>query len=78
VLKSDEEVAMAKPRMDVTAFVGKLLKEDDADVLKEGVRVLSQSLMEAEVSAEIGALPYERSTENRLSHPSLGHPDRDR
>ena len=52
---------MAKSRMDVTAFVGKLLKEDDADVLKEGVQVLSQALMEAEVSAQIGALPYERS-----------------
>jgi transposase-like protein len=47
--------------MDVTAFVGKILKEDDADVLKEGVQVLSQALMEAEVSAQIGALPYERS-----------------
>jgi hypothetical protein len=54
---------MAKPRMDVTALVGKLLKEDDADVLKEGDQVLSQALMEAEVSAQIGALPYERSTE---------------
>jgi putative transposase len=54
---------MAKSRMDVTAFVGKLLKEDDADVLKEGVQVLAQALMEAEVSAQIGALPYERSSE---------------
>jgi putative transposase len=54
---------MAKSRMDVTAFVGKLLKEDDADVLKEGVQVLSQALMEAEVSAQIGALPYERSAQ---------------
>jgi putative transposase len=54
---------MAKSRMDVTSFVGKLLKEDDADVLREGVQVLSQALMEAEVSAQIGALPYERSVE---------------
>jgi putative transposase len=54
---------MAKSRMDVTAFVGKLLKEDDADVLREGVQVLAQALMEAEVSAQIGALPYERSSE---------------
>src|SRR5919109_4018633 len=54
---------MAKSRMDVTAFIGKLLKEDDADVLKEGVQVLAQALMEAEVSAQIGALPYERSSE---------------
>jgi putative transposase len=54
---------MAKSRMDVTAFVGKLLKEDDADALKEGVQVLAQALMEAEVTAQIRALPYERSTE---------------
>src|ERR687895_982665 len=54
---------MARSRMDVTAFVCKLLKEDDADVLREGVQVLSQALMEAEVSAQIGALPYERSSE---------------
>jgi putative transposase len=54
---------MAKSRMDVTAFVGKLLKEDDADVLREGVQVLSQALMEAEVSAQIGALPYERNSQ---------------
>jgi hypothetical protein len=31
---------MAKNRMDVTAFVGKLLEEDDAGVLPEGVNVL--------------------------------------
>ncbi len=52
---------MAKSRMDVTSFVGKLLKEDDADVLREGIQVLAQALMEAEVSSQIGALPYERS-----------------
>ena len=27
---------MARNSMDVTAFVGKLLKEDDADILREG------------------------------------------
>jgi len=36
---------MAKPRMDLTAFVGKLLEElleeQDGDVLREGIRVLS-------------------------------------
>jgi putative transposase len=52
---------MANPRMDVTAFVGKLLEEDDADLLREGVRVLAQALMETEVSGQIGAAPYERS-----------------
>jgi hypothetical protein len=33
---------MAKPKMDVTAFIGKLLEEHDVDVLREGVRVLAQ------------------------------------
>ena len=54
---------MATPRMDITSFVGKLLEEDDVDVLREGVRVLAQAVMETEVSAQIGAGPYERSTE---------------
>jgi hypothetical protein len=39
-----------KARMDLTAFVGKLLEEQYCDVLREEVRVLSQALMEAEVA----------------------------
>lgn len=57
---------MPKSRMDLQAFVGKLLEEEDADLLREGVRVLAQALMEAEVSARIGAEPYER-TESRTA-----------
>src|SRR5438132_6170942 len=53
---------MATARMDVTAFVGKLLEEDDVDLLREGVRVLAQVIMETEVSSQIGAGPYERSS----------------
>ena len=52
---------MAKPRMDLTAFVGKLLEEQDGDVLREGIRVLSQALMESEVAGLIGAERYERT-----------------
>ena len=52
---------MAKPRMDLSAFVGKLLEEQDGDVLREGIRVLSQALMEAEVAASIGAERHERT-----------------
>jgi transposase-like protein len=48
--------------MDVSSFVGKLLEEDDVDVLRDGVRVLAQALMETEVSSQIGATPYERSS----------------
>ena len=54
---------MAKDRMDLSTFVGKVLADDDADVLREGVRVLAQALMDAEVSTRIGAGPYERSEE---------------
>src|SRR6266480_1481097 len=54
---------MATPRMDITSFVGKLLEQNDVDLLREGVRVLAQAVMETEVSGQIGAAPYERSTE---------------
>jgi putative transposase len=54
---------MATPRMDITSFVGKLLEQDDVDALREGVRVLAQAMMETEVSGQIGAGPYERSSE---------------
>ena len=54
---------MATPRMDITSFVGKLLDGNDVDLLREGVRVLAQAVMETEVSGQVGAAPYERSTE---------------
>ena len=54
---------MATPSLDITAFVGKLLEQEDVDALREGIRVLSQAVMETEVSAQIGAAPYERSPE---------------
>ncbi|MGH2725072.1 MAG: IS256 family transposase [Actinomycetota bacterium] len=58
---------MAKSSMDITSFAGKLLEEEDVDLLREGVRVLAQMLMETEVSNQIGAAPYER-TENRTAY----------
>src|SRR3954468_22090047 len=54
-------MTMAKPRMDLTAFVGKLLEEQDGDVLREGIRVLSQALMETEGAGLIGAERHERN-----------------
>ena len=54
---------MAKPRMDLSAFVGKLLEEQDGDVLREGIRVLSQALRETEVAGLIGAERHERTAE---------------
>jgi putative transposase len=58
---------MAKPRMDLSAFVGKLLEEHDGDVLREGVRVLAQALMDSEVTALVGAERHERS-EDRTAY----------
>ena len=54
---------MAKSRMDLPAFVGKLMQEQDGDVLREGVRVLAQALMDAEVTELIGAERHERTGE---------------
>jgi putative transposase len=56
-------MTMAKARMDLNAFVGKLLEEQDGDVLREGIRVLSQALIESEVAGLIGAERHERSGE---------------
>ena len=61
---------MAKPRMDLSAFVGKLLEEQDGDVLREGIRVLSQALMETEVAGLIGADRHERTPERTGTHLS--------
>jgi putative transposase len=46
-------------------FVGKLLEEQDGDVLREGIRVLSQALMESEVAGLIGADRYERTSDRQ-------------
>jgi transposase-like protein len=49
--------------MDIASFVGKLLEQDDVDALREGVRVLAQIVMDTEVSTQIGAGLYERSSD---------------
>ena len=36
--------------MDLSPFVGKRLEEQDGDVLREGIRVLCEALMEVEVA----------------------------
>jgi transposase-like protein len=53
--------------MDLSAFIGKLLEEQDGDVLREGIRVLAQALMETEVTALVGAERHERS-EDRTAY----------
>jgi len=56
---------MAKGKMDLSTFVGKLLEEQDGDVLREGIRVLSQALMESEVAGLIGADRYEHTSDRQ-------------
>jgi putative transposase len=58
---------VTRKKIDLTEFVGKLIAEDDVDVLREGVRVLAQALMDAEVSGQIGAQLHERTPE-RTAH----------
>ena len=55
---------MAKPRMGLSAFVGKLLEDQDGDVLREGIRVLSQALHDRDAAVAqrlaLGPGPQER------------------
>ena len=50
-------------RMALTELLRKAQMDGDVDFLKEGVRVLSQAVMELEVSRQLGAERYERSPE---------------
>lgn len=52
---------MTNGTMALMEFLRKIGKEEDVDFLREGVRVLSQALMELEVSQQIGAERYEHS-----------------
>ena len=57
---------MAVSKMELLELVRKA-EGGDVDFLREGVRVLAQALMEAEVSAQIGAEHSER-TLSRVTH----------
>ncbi|HJU46990.1 MAG TPA: IS256 family transposase [Gaiellaceae bacterium] len=59
---------MAEDRMAVLESVRKALADGDVDFLREGVRVLAQAVMEAEVSELTGAAKGERNPEARLTH----------
>jgi putative transposase len=49
-------------RIGLSELLRKAMIEQDADFLKEGVRVLSQALMEMEVQEHLGAARHERTT----------------
>ena len=52
-------------RIGLQELLRKATIDGDADFLKEGVRVLSQALMEMEVQEHVGAAPHERSPARR-------------
>jgi putative transposase len=53
----------ASASIDLLGVLRKIGLDQDADFLREGVRVLSQALMEAEVRAQLGAERHERTPE---------------
>ena len=59
---------MADDRMAVLDTVRKAIADGDVDFLREGVRVLAQAVMEAEVSELTGAAKGARNPEARLTH----------
>ncbi len=66
---------MADDRMAVLDTVRKAIAEGDQDFLREGVRVLAQAVMEAEVTELTGAAKGERNPDARLTHRN-GYRDR--
>src|SRR5215211_425686 len=59
---------MAEDRMAMLETLRKAIADGDADFLREGVRVLAQALMEAEVSELTGLAKGERDPDRRLTH----------
>jgi putative transposase len=66
---------MADDRMAVLDTVRKAISEGDVDFLREGVRILAQAVMEAEVTERTGVPKGERDPERRLTHRN-GYRDR--
>ena len=66
---------MAEDRMALLEMLRKATADGDTDFLREGVRVLAQAVMEAEVTELTGAPKGERSPDTRLTHRN-GYRDR--
>jgi transposase-like protein len=49
--------------IDLVEYLHKLALEEDADLLRESLKLMVQLLMEADVSAQIQARKYERTAE---------------
>ena len=59
---------MADDSMSLLETLRKVSADGDVDVLREGVRLLAQAIMEAEVSELTGLPKGERDPERRLTH----------
>ena len=59
---------MAEDRMAVLDMLRKATADGNVDVLREGVRVLAEAIMEAEVSELTGAAKGERAPDRRLTN----------
>ena len=66
---------MADDSMALLETLRKVTADGDVDVLREGVRVLAQAIMEAEVTELTGVAKGERDPERRLTHRN-GYRDR--
>ncbi len=66
---------MAEDRMALLEMLRKATADGDTDFLREGVRVLAQAVMEAEVSELTGLAKGERDPDRRLTHRN-GYRDR--
>jgi len=68
---------MADPhKLSADALVRKVLTDDHADLVREAVAFLCQQIMEAEVSAQVGAGLGERAPDERITHRNGYRPRR--
>ena len=58
---------MANPRMTLLDLLSKAQQGADAEFLRDGLKLLAQEVMDAEVTQLVGAAPHER-TESRLTY----------
>ena len=59
---------MADESMGLVEALRKASTDGDVDILREGIRVLAEAIMETEVSELTGVAKGERDPEHRLTH----------
>jgi transposase-like protein len=56
---------MTDPNIALIEYISKIGMDNDVDFLREGMRILSQMLIELEAEQQVGAKKYERSSERK-------------